>query len=740
MTENINSYWDLYTAHNLSVFPVKPMTKTPAVRWGEYQNHRPTKKELDEWRKSNYSIGIVCGNASENLVVIDFDSEEIFKLFFPDVVGEKKTWVVKTPRPGIHVYFRTDKPVRSRRYGEAHIDIKSEGGYVLAPPSIHPNGEKYTFLVAPDEAEIPIVRADDFFDMIEKRLVELGIAKQYTEDIPEEAAITDEGDPIWVRRMLEGVGEGTRDECAIRLASYFLNKKHLSPAAVKGILLAWNEKNNPPVENASEWVERKTMSALRGGYVYTFRDELVRRFSILPQEEEEKEKRVSAILAGNLYKELISHAMRKIKNDEEILKLMFLVLATSFLKTPVNLFIRGPPSIGKTYVTINTARYFPNTIILMGMSPKTIVHEYSSYSKEENAYIVELWNKIIIFLEEPSPQVYEILRPLMSHDKEEVEYKWVEQKKNRQKTMRSIVRGWPVFIFLGTTSKLLEDLITRGVHATPKMEVSKWMSAVDLKGAEAAQPFLYMDAVDDELDILRRAVKHVYEVVRTKNAGVIIPYAEHVAKIIKDTRFGKTPRGARDIAILFSLIAGSAVLNVYRRPFLRFQKNERWFNYIIASLEDFNNVCDLWIQNLPASTAGVNQTQYDLWLLIKNNLQTFSTMELTSRIIYSEWMRSYPDRPLSYDTIRKYLHVLEDRGLVYCEKEGQKNIYYVVENGDIANEVAKMSQNLNSASREWITSWLDKIRSENMYIVFNEDEVVSTNSIDVEKFITEIGG
>lgn len=732
------NYWDLYVDRGISVFPVKPMTKNPAVKWSEYQNRKPSRKELDEWKKSNYSIGVVCGNSSGNLVVIDFDREEVFKLFFPNVVEERRTWVVKTPRPGIHVYFRTDKPIRSRRYSEVNIDVKSEGGYVLAPPSIHPNGEKYVFLVPPEEADIPTIKSDDFFEMIEKRLAELGLAKNYTEEIPEEPVIQDDEEPLWVKRMLEGVNEGMRDECAIRLASYFLNKKHLSPAAVEGILLNWNKKNNPPMDDAVEWVRQKVSSALRGGYVYTFRDTLVRQFSMLTPEDEEKEKQVNEVLKGNFYQRLVEHAGRKVKNDDEMLQLTFLVFATSFLKTPVNLFIRGPSSIGKTYVTVNTAKYFPNTIILMGMSPKTIVHEYSSFSKEEGAYIVELWNKIIIFLEEPSMPVYEVLRPLMSHDKEEVEYKWVEQKKNKQRTMRSIIRGWPVFVFLGTTTKLLEDLITRGIHATPKMGVEKWMSAVELRGAEAAYPFNHMDAVDDELDVLKRAMKHVYEVVRTKNAGVIIPYAEHVAEIIKNSRFGKTPRSSRDILILFNLIAGSAVLNIFHRPLLRFRKNGKWFNFIIASLEDFNNACRLWLKSLPASAAGVNQTQYDLWLLIRNMARDITPQEITARLIYSEWLKNYPDKPLSYDTVRKYLNTLEDRGLLYSEKTGAKNTYGIIDVGNIHEEIAALSDELKRASKDWIMTWLGKIHGEDVYIVFDENDVVNIESLDTGKFISKI--
>jgi hypothetical protein len=663
--------WDVYVAKDLSVFPITPMTKTPEVKWSEYRSRKPKKEEIEKWKSGNYSIGVVCGAISGNLVVIDFDNPELFQLVFPKAKGS--TWVVNTPRPGIHVYFRTDKPIRGRNYNFAKIQVKGEGGYVLAPPSIHPNGNKYEFMegCSPDDCDIAVVKSEDFFQSLENKLTELGFKTSFKEEISE-GEETSPGDPAWVRKMLEGVKEGERDECAIRLASYYCNVKHMAPQAVEAILLNWNTRNDPPVPDADNWIKAKVSSAIRGGYVYTRNDPLIRQYNET-EEEPEKERIINNMLDTDAVKFIINHLGYKVKYDLDVAKILLLAAGTSFTKNPVNVFVRGPPSIGKSYVTKNVMRYFSNSVLLMGMSPKTIVHEYSSYSKEEDAYIVDLWHKIMIFLEEPSQAVYEILRPLMSHDADSVVYKWVEQRKTRQKTMKAIIRGWPVFVFLGTTAKLLEDLASRGVHVTPIMSGDKWVAAVNLKGELYSKPFYYVDEDDLVYHAIVEYLNRAMEYCMTRRLGVVIPYANQITEKISKLWFAKIPRSSRDITMLFDMIAGSAVINVFRRNILRVRGVNDWHNYVIATKEDLENAMLVWLESLPASISGVNQAQYELYKLIK---EIPVGEELTTKYIYTKWMERFPDKPLSAETIRKYLYVLEERGLVVSEKNTSNRVVF----------------------------------------------------------------
>jgi len=180
---NTYEYAKLYLSKNLSIIPLKPRSKKPAIEeWKPFQERRPTEKEIEEWFKdTNNNIGIICGSVSDNLTVIDFDNMEIHDKWY-EVIDKKypdirdvvlNTWNVKTGR-GRHIYFRIneDKNKFKDRFRNkpkliAGVDIKGEGGYVVAPPSIHPSGKRYDFLIGPNDIDIVIIDSETFNKILE---------------------------------------------------------------------------------------------------------------------------------------------------------------------------------------------------------------------------------------------------------------------------------------------------------------------------------------------------------------------------------------------------------------------------------------------------------------------------------------------------------------------------------------------------------------------------------------------
>jgi len=170
--------------HGFSVFPIKPKDKVPAIdSWKEYQERKPTDEELHTWfDRGDKNIAIVCGKNSGNLVVVDFDDPAIFNFLFeggPDKLIEKakgKTLVVKT-RKGYHFYYRTtENLLQTRRLDNLKIDIKGEGGYVIAPPSIHKEGVRYQFLNDKDVEHNE--KFDEFLRVLEQKDYEFKYAKE----------------------------------------------------------------------------------------------------------------------------------------------------------------------------------------------------------------------------------------------------------------------------------------------------------------------------------------------------------------------------------------------------------------------------------------------------------------------------------------------------------------------------------------------------------------------------------
>lgn len=146
----------------ISVIPLQPRSKVPAISsWKQYQERIATEEEVRGWfTEGENNLGMVCGPVSGNLAVIDLDGPEVAQHFYEkyahQVLGAP---VVQTGRPGgFHVIVRTDQPVQCQRRNGC--DIKATGGYVVAPPSIHPSGAKYT-VVDNDLFKIPVVSAED---------------------------------------------------------------------------------------------------------------------------------------------------------------------------------------------------------------------------------------------------------------------------------------------------------------------------------------------------------------------------------------------------------------------------------------------------------------------------------------------------------------------------------------------------------------------------------------------------
>ena len=137
-----------YLEHGWSIIPIKPGEKVPLIpSWLEFQKRMPTLAEATEWftKWPEANIAIIVGKIS-GLVVIDIDDpiegEQSFRKCFGGVV----TLTVKTPK-GTHYYFKHpgDREISNAIRAAPGLDVKADGGYVLAPPSIV-GGLKYKWI------------------------------------------------------------------------------------------------------------------------------------------------------------------------------------------------------------------------------------------------------------------------------------------------------------------------------------------------------------------------------------------------------------------------------------------------------------------------------------------------------------------------------------------------------------------------------------------------------------------
>ena len=120
--------------------------KTSIIFWTPFQTRHPTEKEICEWFDQNpdADIGIVTGRIS-NLVVFDLDSEDALE--YAEARGGFPDTPKTTTGKGYHLYMRyPDFEVPNRVNSGIKIDIRGNGGYAAAPPSVHGSGRTYEWV------------------------------------------------------------------------------------------------------------------------------------------------------------------------------------------------------------------------------------------------------------------------------------------------------------------------------------------------------------------------------------------------------------------------------------------------------------------------------------------------------------------------------------------------------------------------------------------------------------------
>lgn len=242
-----------YAQMGLAVFPLQEKGKEPATNNG-FKDATTEERQIKLWwrKNPNYNIGIATGQKSGGLVAIDMDIDKdqgkdgyrVFTnwcnqnfLVLPD------SWLSITGRGGYHLFYKSAFPLPNKANWLDSVDIRADGGYVVAPPSVHPNGNKYEWEQAPDEYDL--ITSDDidvefvFNSILASNLKEKGKTLNIPDEIP----------------------EGHRDEMMFKLACKY-QSMGMSDDAMLAALLKENEIRCKPPLTEKE-IQRKVEQALK---------------------------------------------------------------------------------------------------------------------------------------------------------------------------------------------------------------------------------------------------------------------------------------------------------------------------------------------------------------------------------------------------------------------------------------------------------------------------------------------
>jgi DNA-binding MarR family transcriptional regulator len=325
--------------------------------------------------------------------------------------------------------------------------------------------------------------------------------------------------------------------------------------------------------------------------------------------------------------------LKEAREEDRLVKQIFYTMASAYTNNPLNLAINAPSGEGKTYVLQKVGDMFPkeDVIFLAGMTDKALFHgkgdlvvknkdngEYetledkiakidsdiqdkeseilltkdnnlkqglrsmiSSWKKErkelikESKKLIDLSHKILVFLDSPRAELFNALMPLLSHDRYEVEYQFVDTH-NGIKTKSNILRGWPAVIFAQAIDyshyQRYPEIQRRFIITNPKMTTQKYEQAVDLISDKYGLPdFAYQAKIVSDLE-KERASEIILEIKQNMLAisdrvepgknNVIIPFNETVSNLLpKEKAFDMITANR-----FFGFLSLLPIINIDKRP------------------------------------------------------------------------------------------------------------------------------------------------------------------------------
>lgn len=431
---------------------------------------------------------------------------------------------------------------------------------------------------------------------------------------------------------------------------------------------------------------------------------------------------------GEPIKQIEKYLDTQIKDDPRLVKQLLRVYFSAYTKNPINMAILAPSSDGKTHATVQVAKIFPEKdFISVGrMSPTALIHQYgvlvdengnnieeklktlqkirgTSKNMEEvreaqetiqdlmkrSKNLVDLRNKVLLFLDNPSEQTYEVLKPILSHDKEEILYKTTKGD-GSLKVKETIIRGWPATIVCSAKNEakneVWPEIETRFFMSSPNNAITKYRNANKLTSQKMGLPSWSSDVYDNSED---RKWCSMY-------VGEIIEQLKlqkdfwHPLYEIMD-KFFPSNQGVmmRHYKRLLSFCNVESMINAEHRPTIQFKdKTNKIIKTYVGTFQDIENAIDT-IGNLSVIPPeklrfydlvfvplfnDVNAVQEKMSDIQKRLVQKIG---INSEQLAEKYTKVF-EKPITSKQIREsYLNILTDEGLIQWEVDENNKRQYV---------------------------------------------------------------
>ncbi len=445
----------------------------------------------------------------------------------------------------------------------------------------------------------------------------------------------------------------------------------------------------------------------------------------------------------------------KIKKDNKLVKNILWCYFSTYTSIPINLGIMASTSEGKTYATVEVAKIFPKKdLILVGrMSPTALIHqngilvdenlnpiesrielldyeikkagdkEIRNHAQRERKELlktaknlIDLKGKILLFLDAPDIKLWDMLKPILSHDAEQINYK-TTQTDGSLKVKESILKGWPAVIFCSAKNeakdRIWDEIETRFDITSPNTSVEKYRAANTYTALKMGTPSFASSLVGDDEDkeYARFHVEKIKEqLCRLDRKN---PVCNPFHKIISESFPSRNGSSMRHFNRFTAYSNLSTMINASQKYKIVFEtKEDKKEYYIISDISDINNAIEM-IGSLSAIPPTLINFVNDIFVPATKEVIVEG---ITTKQLAEKYILVYQKDVTAKKILENFVKPLQNYGIIDFKKNPDDE-----------------RQHLNFLSSDIVGNSLDIIRNKIIEYSNNNDLLVWDYILQLEK-------
>lgn len=355
---------------------------------------------------------------------------------------------------------------------------------------------------------------------------------------------------------------------------------------------------------------------------------------------------------------------------------LLLVFVSRLCRNPLNVSSGGLPGVGKSFLVCRVCRLFRGSAFVSAYFSKTsLVHDTDwAEVRDDGSYVIDLRGKVIVLLEAAASRKFlELMKPIRSHDMDEVSFYITQSTKGEHRTKKVVLKGWPVFVDLSVNPSCDGEDTSRELRLTPSYSEQHGKEVNMQRGMRAATPWNFLSGAktDGMLSTWEDTLAEL------KPMMVVNLFAPALANEF-DT---KGARSMRDFEKVLSLLESCAILHQRQRVIVETAEKR----YVVASVDDLKITCrvaeELIGQTVTGLGADVIHAHADFFARVCPQ-----GVGKTIEEIRAEWTKGH-GKPISRSTLLgHYLGPLHEAGYMVRD-DSQKAHKWSVSSAKLSTSV-----------------------------------------------------